>query len=137
MSTDSDNKLGKLKEEFQTLCLRISAIKNKKAQDETNNNPHDSKLDCEGCKNKQMTRRKKSTLEDISLSSLINPSNVRDINNKVIRIGDRVHFITKGLHNSTEGTMYKISKNGKRVTSWDNKGMPIPRAPYNLQTIRD
>ena len=145
MSADSDNKVDKLKKELERLCLRISAIKSKKAQDETNNNPHGSKLDCEGYKNKQImqtskrsrdqTRRKKPTSEDTSSSSPIHPD-VRDINDKVIQIGNRVRFITKGLHNSTEGTVYKISKNGRRVTSWDDKGMPISRVPYNLQIIR-
>ena len=128
MSTDSKNELDEIKKEFQSLCLKIIAIKNKNAQDERNNNPHSSKLDCEGCKKKQIIRTSKGSSDKTS---------VRDINNKVIRIGNRVRFITKGLHNSTEGTVYKISKNGKRVTSLDDKGMPISRAPYNLQIICD
>ena len=160
MSADSKNELDEIKKEFQSLCLKIIAIKNKKAQDERNNNPHSSKLDCEGCKKKEIIQtwkrssdqdernnnphgskldcegcKKKQIIRTSKGSS--DQTSVRDINNKVIRIGNRVRFITKGLHNSTEGTVYKISKNGKRVTSLDDKGMPISRAPYNLQIIRD
>ena len=61
MSADSENELDKIKKEFQSLCLRIIAIKNKKAQDERNNNPHGSKLDCEGCKKKQIIQTSKRT----------------------------------------------------------------------------
>ena len=58
---------------------------------------------------------------------------VRDRDGTEILIGDRVRFLTRGLYSSRTGVVYKISRNGERVTSRDERNLSISRAPYNLQ----
>ena len=58
---------------------------------------------------------------------------VRDRDGTEILIGDRVLFLTRGLYSSRTGIVYKISQNGERVTSRDERDRSISRAPYNLR----
>ena len=60
---------------------------------------------------------------------------VRDIDGVEILIGDTVHFISRGLYNTTSGVVYKFSPSGSRVTSGDSRGRPISRASHNLRVI--
>ena len=46
---------------------------------------------------------------------------VRDVNGTEILIGDKVRFLTRGVYNSWTGTVYKISRNGARVTARDKR----------------
>ena len=62
-------------------------------------------------------------------------STILDRDHKVIRINDRVFILTKGKYTSTEGTVYKISERGDRVTVRDPNGDSISRAPRNLRVI--
>jgi len=58
---------------------------------------------------------------------------VRDRDGTEILIGDTVLFLSRGLFASRSGVVYKISSNGERVTSRDDRNRPISRAPYNLR----
>ena len=60
---------------------------------------------------------------------------VRDIDGVEILIGDTVHFVSRGLYNTTSGIVYKFSASGNRVTSRDSRGRPISRAPHNLRVV--
>ena len=60
---------------------------------------------------------------------------VRDRDGTEILIGDRVIFLTRGLYSSRSGTIYKISSNGERVTSRDDRNRSISRAPHNVRVI--
>ena len=60
---------------------------------------------------------------------------VRDIDGVEILIGDIVHFVSRGLYNTTSGIVYKFSASGNRVTSRDSRGRPISRAPHNLRVV--
>ena len=60
---------------------------------------------------------------------------VHDRDGTPICIGDEVIFLTKGLHASKRGVVYKVSSNKLRVTSRDNKDKPISRAPHNLRVV--
>ena len=60
---------------------------------------------------------------------------IRDINRVEIIIGDMVHFVSRGLDNTTSGIVYKFSASGNRVTSRDSRGRPISRAPHSLQVV--
>ena len=60
---------------------------------------------------------------------------VRDIDGVEILIGDTVHFVSRGLYNTTSGIMYKFSASRNRVASKDSRGMPISRAPQNLRVV--
>ena len=57
---------------------------------------------------------------------------VFDAEHRLIHIGDQVIFLTRGLYNSTRGTVYKVSRNGARVTSRDLRNRSISRHPRNL-----
>ena len=57
---------------------------------------------------------------------------VLDSESTEILIGETVTFITRGWLTSTSGVVYKISRNGTRVTSRDNLRQSISRAPHNL-----
>ena len=58
---------------------------------------------------------------------------VFDAEHRLIHIGDQVIFLTRGLYNSTRGTVYKVSSNGARVTSRDLRNRSISRYPRNLR----
>ena len=60
---------------------------------------------------------------------------VRDIDRVKILIGNTVHFVSRGLYNTTSGIVYKFSPSGSRVTSRDSRGRPISRAPHNLRVV--
>ena len=60
---------------------------------------------------------------------------VHDRDGTPICIGDEVIFLTKGLHTSKRGVVYKVSSNKSRVTSRDNKDKSISRAPHNLRVV--
>ena len=60
---------------------------------------------------------------------------VRDVNGTEILIGDEVRFLTRGVYNSWTGIIYKISSNGARVTTRDNRSRFISRAPGNVEVI--
>ena len=60
---------------------------------------------------------------------------VRDIDGVEILIGNTVHFVSRGLYNTTYGIMYKFSASRNRVVSRDSRGRPISRAPHNLRVV--
>ena len=60
---------------------------------------------------------------------------VRDIDGVEILIGDTVHFVSRGLYNTTSSIVYKFSASRNRVTSRDSRGRPISRAPHNLRVV--
>ena len=60
---------------------------------------------------------------------------VRDVNGTEILIGDEIRFLTRGVYNSWTGTVYKISRNGARVTARDERSRSISRAPGNMEVI--
>ena len=60
---------------------------------------------------------------------------VKDCDGTPIYIGDKVKFLTKGLHSATEGIVYKISSSKTRVTARDARNFSISRAPKNLKVI--
>ena len=60
---------------------------------------------------------------------------ILDRDRNIIRLHDRVFILTKGKYTSTEGTVYKISERGDRVTLRDSNGDSISRAPRNLRVI--
>ena len=60
---------------------------------------------------------------------------ILDRDRNIIRLHDRVFILTKGKYTSTEGTVYKISKRGDRVTLRDSNGESISRAHRNLRVI--
>ena len=60
---------------------------------------------------------------------------VRDIDRVEILIGDTVHFVSRGLYNTTSGIVCKFSPSGSRVISRDSRGRPISRAPHNLRVV--
>ena len=53
-----------------------------------------------------------------------------------IRFGDMVAFLTKGLHNLSEGLVYKICSNKSRITCKDQNNIIISRAPHNTKVIK-
>ena len=59
----------------------------------------------------------------------------RDRFNKIIVLGDKVRFLTKGLFRSTEGIVTKINK--LRITARDSTGRLINRNPENVEIIED
>ena len=56
-----------------------------------------------------------------------------DTDRRLIHIGDEVIFLTRGLYNSTRGTVYKVSRNRARITARDHQNRPISRNPRNLR----
>ena len=60
---------------------------------------------------------------------------VRDVNGTEILIGDEERFLTRGVYNSWTGTVYKISRNGARVTAKDERSRSISKAPGNLEVL--
>ena len=58
---------------------------------------------------------------------------VQDRDGAPICFGDTVYFLTRGLHNSKEGVVYKVAKNGSRITAKDSKGNSVSRAPHNVR----
>ena len=60
---------------------------------------------------------------------------MRDVNGTEILIGDEVRFLTSGVYNSWTGTVYKISRNGARVTAKDERSRSISKAPGNLEVL--
>ena len=58
---------------------------------------------------------------------------VRDRDGTVIRIGDRVAFLTRGAFDSTEGIV--ISANRLWVTARDSDRVPIKRSPRNVRVL--
>ena len=60
---------------------------------------------------------------------------ILDHDRNIIRINDRLFFLTKGKYTSTEGIVYKISERGYRDTARDSNGNSISRAPRNLRVI--
>ena len=60
---------------------------------------------------------------------------VRDRDGTEILVGDRVLFLTRGLYSSRSGTVYKISRNGERVTSRDDRNRSKSSAPYNVKVL--
>ena len=63
-----------------------------------------------------------------------NNSRVKDTNGNRIDIGDKVKFLTKGLFESREGIVTKITKS--RVTSTDARGVKIVRSGKNLKVLK-
>ena len=57
----------------------------------------------------------------------------RDANGKVLEIGQKVKFVTKGKYNSTEGIIETIKKT--RVVSVDNRKNKIVRAHQNVEIV--
>ena len=64
-----------------------------------------------------------------------NHPKARDRDNRIICIDDRDDFLTTGKFNSSQGMVYKISRNGDSVTSRDSLNYPISRAPDILRVI--
>ena len=60
---------------------------------------------------------------------------VHDRERNDIHIGDRVIFLTRGLYNSTTGTVYNVSRIGSRVTARDDSDRSISRRPGNVRII--
>ena len=60
----------------------------------------------------------------------------RDRDGTPILFGDTVTFLTKGLYESCEGTIYKVAKNKSRITAKDAKGNSISRPPNNVRVVR-
>ena len=58
---------------------------------------------------------------------------VFDIDGKENHTGDTVGFLSKGHFKSKQGTVYKVSKKRRRITSMDNEGRNISRAPENIR----
>ena len=61
------------------------------------------------------------------------PSNRLDRNNKEIRIGDQVRFLTPSKYKSKAGTVAYFTK--QRVTSVDHQGIKISKESRNLEVI--
>ena len=59
----------------------------------------------------------------------------RDRDNRIIHYGDTVVFLTRGLYNSTTGTVYRVSASGNRVTARDHQGRSISRSPRNVRIL--
>ena len=52
---------------------------------------------------------------------------------RLLCIGDRVTFLTKGRFKSKEGIVSLFSRNEERVFAIDHSGNEIPRAPHNIR----
>lgn len=59
---------------------------------------------------------------------------VRDRKHRIIRVGDKVRFLSTGKFNSTEGIVKSIGK--AFVFSIDSQKRRISRAPHNLLVIQ-
>lgn len=57
----------------------------------------------------------------------------RDVNGDEIRVGDRVHFLTKGRYRSTQGRIVRFTD--RFVISEDKRGNRINREYGNVQII--
>ena len=57
---------------------------------------------------------------------------VRDRNGTEILIGDKVRFLTCGVHNSKISVVYKVSNNRARVMARNNNKRSVSRAPHNI-----
>ena len=58
---------------------------------------------------------------------------VKDCNNTIIEVGDRVEFLTSGKYSSTEGIVKTIGKTF--VFAIDSDKRSIARAPHNLKIV--
>jgi hypothetical protein len=59
---------------------------------------------------------------------------VKDRDGNNICVGDTVLFLTKGKYHSTQGQVTQVNK--MRVTSRDDQGNYISRAPHNVRRVQ-
>ncbi len=72
-------------------------------------------------------------LKEIRGKRLINRTLIKDRDGNLIRIGDKVTFITKGKYTSTEGIVTRA--NQSRITAKDSHGNHISRALHNVRKL--
>jgi uncharacterized protein YhaN len=80
--------------------------------------------------------RRRSIQEDEPKNKKKNIELAQDREGTTIEEGDEVLFLTEGKYISTGGTVTKISRRSKRVTSRDSRGNLIVRAQRNVKVIK-
>ena len=60
---------------------------------------------------------------------------VFDVDGEEIHTGDTIAYLTEGKFYSKQGTVVKVSAQKRIVTSVDNGGRNISRAPANLRVV--
>ena len=70
---------------------------------------------------------------DLNIPPIVDNQSATDREGRVINIGDKVVFLTKGKFRSTEGIVIRFSKNKEFVFAEDIDGREIPRAPHNVR----
>ena len=60
---------------------------------------------------------------------------VFDVDGEEIHTGDTIEYLTEGKFYSKQGTVVKVSAQKRKITSVDNGGRNISRAPDNLRVV--